>query len=301
MPVSRLGRTLTHEHFSLDFDCFYKPPPAHLNEHFTAESIRLDTCGFVRQYPYASRYNIRFCDEDTHTNVLDDVRLYAKWGGGTIVENSSHGLQRNLAFMQNVASETGVNVIAGTGHYVHSVQPASDLLLGVEEMVDLYTRELTVGCKAGAENGDAIRCGFVGEVGSVWPIHDFEKRSIQATGIVQATLNCPVSFHPGRVSAAPFEIVRLYLEAGGRADKCVMSHLDRTILDLDELLEFAKTGVYCQFDLFGTECSYYQLNPIVDMPSDAERMKHIVALCAHGLEDRILMSHDVHTKHRLVS
>lgn len=110
-----------------------------------------------------------------------------------------------------------------------------------------------------------------------------------------------MSFHPGRESAAPFEIVRLYLEAGGRADKCVMSHLDRTILDLDELLEFAKTGVYCQFDLFGTECSYYQLNPVVDMPSDAERMKHVVALCEHGLTERIMMSHDVHTKHRLVS
>lgn len=130
---------------------------------------------------------------------------------------------------------------------------------------------------------------------------DFERRSIQATAHVQSVLNCPVSFHPGRESAAPFEIVRIYLEAGGRADKCVMSHLDRTIIDRDELLEFAKTGVYLQFDLFGTECSYYQLNPVVDMPSDADRMKHIVALCAAGLESRVLMSHDVHTKHRLVS
>lgn len=26
---------------------------------------------------------------------------------------------------------------------------------------------------------------------------------------------------------APFEIIRLYLEAGGKADKCIMSHLDR--------------------------------------------------------------------------
>lgn len=56
---------------------------------------------------------------------------------------------------------------------------------------------------------------------------DFEKRAIEATAQVQAELGCPVSFHPGRDAKAPFEIVRLYLEAGGRADKCVMSHLDR--------------------------------------------------------------------------
>lgn len=73
-----------------------------------------------------------------------------------------------------------------------------------------------------------------------------------------------------------------------------------TIHDIDVLLEFAATGVYCQFDLFGTECSYYQLNPTVDMPSDAERINRIVKMVENGLEDQILMSHDVHTKHRLV-
>lgn len=31
----------------------------------------------------------------------------------------------------------------------------------------------------------------------------------------------------GRNPQAPFEIIRLYLEAGGKANKCVMSHLDR--------------------------------------------------------------------------
>lgn len=36
-------------------------------------------------------------------------------------------------------------------------------------------------------------------------------------------------FHTvARDARAPFEIIRLYLEAGGKADKCIMSHLDRT-------------------------------------------------------------------------
>lgn len=118
---------------------------------------------------------------------------------------------------------------------------------------------------------------------------------------MQQELGCPVSFHPGRDVKAPFEIVRLYLEAGGKADKCVMSHLDRTLCDIDTLLEFSKLGVYCQFDLFGTECSFYQLNPAFDMPSDAERINRIVQMVKEGLEDQILISHDVHTKHRLVS
>lgn len=167
MPIERLGRTLTHEHFSLNFDCFYKAPPAHLSEHFEHDNIRLEQVGFVRQYPYASRYNIHFCDEDTHASVLNDVRQYVAWGGGCIVENSSHGLERNLPLMQSISRETGVHVVAGTGHYVNNVQPAAVLAMRVEEMTDLYTRELTAGC----EGAPTVRCGFIGEVGSTWPIH----------------------------------------------------------------------------------------------------------------------------------
>lgn len=49
---------------------------------------------------------------------------------------------------------------------------------------------------------------------------------IKATGEIQEQLGCGVSFHPHRDKAAPFEVMRLYLEAGGRANKAVMSHID---------------------------------------------------------------------------
>lgn len=55
---------------------------------------------------------------------------------------------------------------------------------------------------------------------------DFEKRAIVATAHVQTDLNCPVSFHPGRTTEAPFEIIRIFQEAGGDAKKADMSHLD---------------------------------------------------------------------------
>jgi len=39
----------------------------------------------------------------------------------------------------------------------------------------------------------------------------------------------------------------------------VMSHLDRTIFDHDRLLEFARCGCFLEYDLFGIECSHYQV------------------------------------------
>jgi phosphotriesterase-related protein len=297
---------LTHEHFSLDFHKFYCEPPKPLSRFFNDgvnEKIHLHNVGFVRQYPYGSKYNINFEDDDTHQAVLEDVKQFKEFGGATIVENTTHGINRNLKLMYKAAKSTGVNIIAGTGHYLEMTQKPETLNMSVEEMVKLYTSEIEDGVDVQITPSEKvkIKCGFIGEVGSVFPITNFERRSIQATAEVQSSLKCGVSFHPGRDPRAPFEILRVYLEAGGDASKCVMSHLDRTLLNDEKLLEFSQIGCFCQMDLFGTEVSWYQLNPSSDMPSDAQRVDRLKTIMDEGKLERILVSHDIHTKHRLVS
>ncbi|ALC47134.1 CG18473, partial [Drosophila busckii] len=292
-----LGRALTHEHVALDFAHFYKPPPADFEAELQ-QKISMSTLGYVRLYPYSSRENIRFCDDEALEAARKDVLLYKKHGGGAIVENSSYGLKRNLEFIVELAKSTGVHFIAGTGHYIHAVQDEKHANLTVEQMSDLYTKDILTGIEV---DGQMVKCGFIGEVASVYPVQEFERHALMATGEIQEVLGCGVSLHPHRVTEAPFEIMRLYMEAGGKANKCVMSHLDRTLFDLDELLEFAKLGCYLQYDLFGTECSYYQLNAAVDMISDGQRIDNLMKLLDEGLVDRLLMSHDIHTKHRLTS
>ncbi|XP_067617592.1 uncharacterized protein [Eurosta solidaginis] len=293
-----LGRTLTHEHISLDFEKFYCEPPEEFKT-YLKQKITLETAGFVRQYPYSSHENIHFHDEEAHEAVKKDLFLYKKWGGGSIVENSSHGLNRNLELMVDFEKSTGVHIIAGTGHYVHNLQTEDHLNMSIEQLTDLYSKEIITGVEL--EGVGTVKCGYIGEVGSVYPLHDFEKHAIRATGEIQEVLGCGVSFHPGRDAAAPFEIMRLYLEAGGRADKAIMSHIDRTLIDIDDVLEFAKLGSYIQYDLFGIETSFYQFNTSVDMPSDGQRISHVLKLLEEGLVNRILLSHDIHTKHRLTS
>ena len=74
-----------------------------------------------------------------------------------------------------------------------------------------------------------------------------------------------------------------------------------TIQDHEKLSEFASEfGSYCQFDLFGIENSYYQIKSTIDFPSDAQRIAMIQSLIGDKFEDKILMAHDIHTKHRLV-
>lgn len=293
--ANELGRILTHEHLCLSFDTFYIPPPQQLKRFFD-NKIEIGNLGVLRQYPYSSKYNLNFNDAAAMDAVMTDLQFYREFGGGTIVENSNYGLKRDIPFMKRLSKETGIHIIAGTGYYVAATQSASDLALSKEEMYNVMLKEMTTGCKDSPD----VKTGFVGEVGSTWPIEDFEKRAIQSTGELQAQLKCPVSFHPGRDSDAPFEIMRLYQEAGGDSGKAILSHLDRTLSE-ERLMEFAdETKCYCQFDLFGLECSLYQLKPTVDMLSDAQRIDRVKLLRDDQKLHRVLLSHDIHTKHRLM-
>lgn len=237
-----LGRTLTHEHIAIDFRHFHCGPPCDELKSYFGSKITLENVGYLKQYPYSSLTNTILYDDETLEAVKKDIQLYKRFGGDSIIENTNHGIRRDLEFMVDVSNATGVNIVAGTGHYVNSVQNENTLNMTIEQLADLYSKELISGVEVPGHG--MVKCGFIGEVGSVWPIHgkmsiywklfvplcffflDFEARCIKATGEIQDVVGCGVSFHPGRDSKAPFEIVRLYLEAGGKADKCVMSHLD---------------------------------------------------------------------------
>ena len=150
-------------------------------------------------------------------------------------------------------------------------------------------------------------------------------------GFIQVNLNpnhsCLVSriilfsLYLGRHVDAPFEIMRIFAEAGGNPEKACVGHIESkvfhevfannhivsyitilgTLSNPDLLLEFAdEFNCYNQFDLFGTENSYYQFQQSLDFPNDATRMVLINCLINGGFDDRILVSHDIHTKHRLV-
>lgn len=64
---------------------------------------------------YSNKYNLTFNDADSAQAVIEDVKLFCTFGGKTIVENSSYGLNRNIPLMVKISEQTRVNILAGTG------------------------------------------------------------------------------------------------------------------------------------------------------------------------------------------
>lgn len=288
----QLGRTMTHEHLTMSFECCYFPP-APGDEAVAANPFQMQHMHWLRQNPYSCHENL-LLQQETNA-VRDELLIYKQAGGGAIVENTTTGLDRDLPTLKRLAQDTGLHIIAGAGYYVDSTHSEATKRMTVEQLTDVIVSEVLHGA-----DGTDIRCGVIGEIGTGWPITDSEKKVLRASAHAQTRLGCPVIIHPGRNPAAPREVVRILQEAGGDISKTVMSHLDRTIFDEGELLEFAKLGSYLEYDLFGTEMLNYPYNTDVDMPSDSQRVKALAFLIKEGYEDKLLVAHDIHTKNRLM-
>ncbi|BFZ00056.1 hypothetical protein BsWGS_03095 [Bradybaena similaris] len=288
---SSLGVVLPHEHLYLELPFFYLPPKNNLSKKLSNAPFELQNLYWIRQNPYTHLPNLNLYGE--LDAVTEELKFYKENGGGTIVENSTSGLHSDIVYLKNLSEFTGVNIVYGTGFYIEGAQEDSVLSYSEEKMSEKMRHDILDGV-------EGVRCGIIGEIGTSWPVTEFETRSLRSSAQLQEELGCPVILHPGRDGQAPGEIMRIFLEAGGKAAHTVMSHLDRTFFDIREWLEFAELGAYMEFDLFGTEVSYYQLNEAVDLPSDAQRIQTIKSLLGEGYEDKLVISHDIHTKHKLM-
>lgn len=289
---SQLGRTLTHEHLTMTFDCAYYPPPT-CHEATSKEPIMMKNLFWIQKNPYSHKENLQLKEETAA--VREELLHFKAQGGGAVVENTTCGIGRDVRTLQQLAAETGVHIIAGAGFYIDATHSPETRAMSVEQLTDVLINEILHGA-----DGTDIKCGVIGEIGCSWPLTESEKKVLQATAHAQSQLGCPVIIHPGRNPRAPFQIIRVLQEAGADISKSVMSHLDRTILDKKELLEFAQLGCYLEYDLFGTALLNYQFNPDIDMPDDNKRIRRVRLLVEEGYEDRILVAHDIHTKHRLM-
>ena len=66
--------------------------------------------------------------------------------------------------------------------------------------------------------------------------------------------------HTSPTETSPFEILEELEEAGADLSRVAFAHLGRTVYDNDNLLRLADKGCFLEYDLFGTECSHYQVS-----------------------------------------
>ena len=275
-----LGKTLMHEHLIWDIRT-----PAMAAEEDQGPEISLCNCWQVN---YGRMKVPRNYVSQSVELATSEVSAMVAAGGESIVELSSGGLRPDPDALARISRETGAHVVMGCGHYVDEYQDEENRT----RAVDSFAAEMIEQVFEGAWDTE-IRAGIIGEIGCQAPWTDLEKRVMAGAIVAQAETGAALNVHPGRDPDQPQEVMDFVRAHDGSPERTIISHIDRTIFDRDRLFRLADTGCVIEFDLFGQETSYYALNPKIDMPNDAVRLRLIRALIDRGHLDQIVISHDI--------
>jgi phosphotriesterase-related protein len=215
-------------------------------------------------------------------------------GGRSVVDLSSGGLNPDPPGLVEIARASGAHVIMGCGQYVHDFQDPANATRTVED----FAEEMVESVRDGVWGID-VRAGIIGEIGCQAPWTPQEQRVMLGAVLAQRETGAAINVHPGRHPDQPREVVDFIRVKGGRMDRVIISHIDRTVFDDERINRLADTGCVLEWDLFGQESAYYRLADI-DMPNDAVRLRAIRALVARGHLAQVLISHDICYRSRLV-
>ena len=285
-----LGPTSTHEHLLIDFTCMFTPPAEASERHRAFQPLSMENLAWASYDPFRNLSNLQLLDEET---AIHEASLYRRAGGGAIVDATTIGIGRDPAALARVSRATGVKIVMGAGYYVDAALPE-----GMDDKTDQDIAEEMITDITTGVGDTQVKAGIIGELGCSWPLADNEYKVLRAGARAQRETGAAILIHPGRNEAAPGEILDVLAEAGADLGRVVMGHLDRTIQDVEAVIELAERGCYLEYDLFGWETSYYALSP-VDMPNDAQRIGWVTRLIDEGLGDRVVIAQDICFNHRL--
>ena len=291
---AELGVTLAHEHILMDGSALYSEPSSSSDKGKAFRPVDWDILSWLRYHPFENADNLRLLDEDLMTR---EVMQFKAAGGQTIVDQGNIGLGRDVNALARISRMTGLNVIMGSGYYTaNSLNPAV-FSKSVDEIADEIVKDITEGVA-----GTGIKSGLIGEIGTSWPIHEFEKKSLLAAVKAQKATGAPINVHPGRHPLGPITAAKILVEAGADMTRVAFSHIDGRVRTQEGRLELARLGCYLEYDLFGYEGHFpvFAGSDPIDLPNDTTRVYEIRDLMEAGYLNRVLISHDVVCKVKLV-
>lgn len=281
-----LGITLTHEHVLSNARSWFTPTEsAGIDpDDFAGRPVDETILWELRNDPFG---NIDNCALDSVDVSIEEVRLFAAFGGQTIVDATTFGVGRDLAGLRRVSEATGVHIVAGTGLYLEGSQPAHLKALDVESLAQVIIDDLTEGV-------DGIRPGFIGEVGVGKDFTQAERASLRAACAAQRETGLAMQIHLPAWFRLAHEVLDIVEAEGVDPAVVVLCHMGPSGDDWEYQTSLAGRGAWIQYDMIGMEVFYADQQ--VQCPSDDENARWLARLAEAGFVDRMLISHDIFLK-----
>lgn len=223
-------------------------------------------------------------DEDSNFScedlIIEEVEQMMKYGVQTVIEVTCNDMGRDVFRLLKISEATGLKIVCATGFYLWQYHPESVLAGDVEEICDVFCREIQEGI-----DGTQIRAGVIGEVASSRnEIAPSERKVMLAAAKASIRTGAAVTTHC-QLGTMALEQSSLLQHEGMNPDKIILGHLDLEN-DREYHCRVLETGVNIGFDTIG-KISYL---------SDEARADNLIHLIERGFEDHIVLSQDISRK-----
>jgi phosphotriesterase-related protein len=290
-----LGVTIVHEHLLHDMEIYFKEPDAAGERCLAHQPVGLDNLWWVRLNESNNLDNLRLIDEPL---AIKEAMLYKLAAGGTMVEVTTPGVfGRDPLGLVRIANATNLNIIMGSGYYAGPSFARQGPVKTDREFTEEIIRDIMVGV-----GNTGVRAGIIGEIICSAALEESERNLLRCCAAAQRQTGAPLSIHPSPSDDLALEIVRILRHAGADLTHTIIGHIDLSGFSRDTCHKLADAGCYLAYDNFGLE-GLLQLPGLgrdVEL-NDRQRINDIIRLIADGYSDKILVSQDLATKHRLTS
>ncbi|WP_344600489.1 phosphotriesterase [Sporichthya brevicatena] len=286
VPVDELGMTLMHEHLICDWTGPLATPEDPAERAFFGRRVDASIHWLLTENPGCCLDNARLDDPSA---VVDELRLFAEAGGRTVVDCTNADIGRDPLALQEIARAAGLNIVMGSGWYVHRYHDPGTASAAPDELCERLLAEFVDGV-----DGTGVRPGIIGEIGVSPEFTDAEKTRLRAAARAQREVGVPLLIHLPGWQRRAFEVLDVVLgEEGLDPRAVVLCHMDPSGEDTAYQRDVAALGVWLEFDMIGMP-NYFPGEG--QSPGPGQTAAAIARLVDAGHASQLLLSHDVALK-----
>ena len=208
--------------------------------------------------------------------AIDTLRRLKERGVSTLVDMTVLGTGRNVPLVEQVARESGLQVIVATGLYTYDALPHYFETRSIDDMVDLFVRDVTDGVQGTGVKAAILKCAtdHAGVTPGVEKVLRAVAKAHRRTGV-------PISTHTEARSQQGLAQQDVFESEGVDLSRVVIGHCGDTD-DIAYLTRLLERGSYIGMDRFGLD---------IFLPTD-KRVAVIALLCEMGFAGRMVLSQD---------
>ena len=225
-------------------------------------------------------------NKDDKELLIKNVKLFHAEGGRTIIDMGNERIKRNPKVLREIAEETGVNIIMGTGQYKDTGEPFKEESKPVEVIAQQIYQDIIEGLEV---DGERIHSGHIGEIVISRNLTEIEKKFLRASARVQKITGAALSIHfdldaPDNVYEY---VVKILEEEMIDTRRLVINNIISRLDNVDKIVYLAKKGFNITLGHFGLDVDP-GMKKLINTTSE-EQIITIKELLRLGLIDHLML------------